>query len=237
MILQKQNNLKLHNFKLPADSSSDQAQFVKDYLRLSIFFEGALKEVSTKLETLDNEFHTMYDHNPIHHIESRIKSLDSILDKLKRRNLDITTQNVFSYIQDFAGIRVICNYLDDISYLCSVIEKHHCFKVIGKKDYINNPKPNGYRSLHLIVEVSVAVSSAEISLPVEIQLRTIAMDLWASLEHELSYKSNDQLSKEAKLSLLSCAGTLNDIDQQMQSVYHQVSQSTPDPTKIHENTK
>ncbi len=232
MILQKQNKIKLHNITLPSDAPEDQTQFLKDYYRLSVFFEGAMNEVATKLETLDNEFHTMYDHNPIHHMECRIKSLESIIGKLRRRNLNINTQNIFSEIQDFAGIRVICNYLDDITYLCNVIERHHCFKVIKKKDYISNPKPNGYRSLHLIVEISVAVSSAELSLPVEIQLRTIAMDMWASLEHELNYKANKQLSEANRETLLHCANTLNQLEEKMQFIYQQLSHTSPDPTQF-----
>ena len=168
---------------------------------------------------LDEEFACMYDHSPIHHIEYRIKSLDSILDMLKRRGYEITIDNIYAHIQDLAGIRVICNYLDDIYYLRSLLTRFDAFKVIREVDYIKNPTPSGYRSLHLVVNLPIVNSEGTKVLPVELQLRTIAMDMWASLEHELRYKSDRQFTDEDATRLRLCSDAISEIDQEMQDIY------------------
>ena len=161
----------------------------------------------------------MYDHSPIHHIEYRIKSLDSIVDKLRRRGYEVTIDNIYAHIQDLAGIRVICNYMDDIYYLRSLLTRFESFQVIREVDYIKNPKPSGYRSLHLVVNVPIVISEGTMVLPVEIQLRTIAMDMWASLEHELRYKSDRQFTEEDAARLRLCSDAISEIDQEMQDIY------------------
>ena len=175
-------------------------------------------EVSTKLEILDDEFSITYDHNPIHHMECRLKTAESVVNKLRRKGYDITTQNIMEHIQDVAGVRVICNYIDDIYRLAGVIEKHKDFTLLRKADYIQEPKSNGYRSMHLVVEVPVTMSEVILRLPAEIQLRTIGMDMWASLEHELHYKSNKNISVEAASGLRGCADELSHIDEKMQEI-------------------
>ena len=171
------------------------------------------------MEILDEEFARMYDHSPIHHIEYRIKSLDSIVDKLRRRGYDVTIDNIYAHIQDLAGIRVICNYMDDIYYLRSLLTRFESFRVIREVDYIKEPKPSGYRSLHLVVNVPIVISEGTMVLPVEIQLRTIAMDMWASLEHELRYKSDRKFTDEDAARLRLCSDAISEIDQEMQDIY------------------
>ena len=182
-------------------------------------YRSALKVAVTQMEILDEEFARMYDHSPIHHIEYRIKSLDSIVDKLRRRGYDVTIDNIYAHIQDLAGIRVICNYMDDIYYLRSLLTRFESFRVIREVDYIKEPKPSGYRSLHLVVNVPIVISEGTMVLPVEIQLRTIAMDMWASLEHELRYKSDRKFTDEDAARLRLCSDAISEIDQEMQDIY------------------
>ena len=165
------------------------------------------------------EFARLYDHSPIHHIEYRIKTLDSIIDKLHRRGLEVTIDNIYAHIQDVAGIRVICNYLDDIYYLRSLLTRSESYTVLREVDYIKQPKDTGYRSLHLIVNVPIVISEGTMVLPVEIQLRTIAMDMWASLEHELRYKSDRRFTDEDAARLRLCSDAISEIDREMQDIY------------------
>ena len=173
----------------------------------------------TQLEILDEEFASLYDHSPIHHIEYRIKTVDSIVEKLKRRGFEVTIDNIYAHIQDVAGVRVICNYLDDICYLRSLLARNENFKIIREVDYIQQPKESGYRSLHLICDVPIVISEGMLHLPVEIQLRTIAMDMWASLEHELRYKSQRDFSPDDAARLRLCSDAISEIDREMQDIY------------------
>lgn len=217
MVLEKQRTVNINRIELPGKTDLSE-EFIKGYLRLSQLYRGAMMEVSTKLEILDNEFSLTYDNNPIHHMECRLKTADSAVSKMRRKGFDVNIQNVMEHIQDVAGVRVICNYTDDIYRLARVIEKHKDFTLLRKSDYIAGPKPNGYRSLHLVVEVPVTISEVILRLPVEIQLRTIAMDMWASLEHELHYKSNNNVSPEATQALRECAEDLSAVDAKMQDI-------------------
>ena len=171
------------------------------------------------MEILDEEFATLNDRSPIHHIEYRIKTLDSIVEKLQRRGHAVTVDNIYAYVQDVAGIRIICNYLDDIYYLRSLLTRNESFRVLQEVDYIKTPKASGYRSLHLIVEVPIVISEGTLHLPVEIQLRTIAMDMWASLEHELRYKSNRAFSEADANRLRLCSEAVYEVDREMQNIY------------------
>lgn len=156
--------------------------------------------------------------SPIHHMESRIKSLDSLSEKMVRKGLELKLENVYK-IQDIAGIRVVCNYVEDIYYLRGLLIGNNGFQLLRENDYIRNPKPSGYRSLHLIVSVPFVTSVGKMELPVEIQLRTIAMDMWASLEHELCYKSGYHFSDEDSRTLLQCASALSEVDEKMQILF------------------
>ena len=219
MMVEKINQLSLHNIHLPGSTPQKETELAQGMVRVNHLYRSALKIAVAQMEILDEEFATLNDRSPIHHIEYRIKSLDSIVDKLKRRGYEITIDNIYAHIQDLAGIRVICNYLDDIYYLRSLLTRFDAFKVIREVDYIKNPKPSGYRSLHLVVNVPIVISEGTMVLPVEIQLRTIAMDMWASLEHELRYKSDRKFTDEDAARLRLCSDAISEIDQEMQDIY------------------
>ena len=223
MILEKRRAMSPERIHLPMDMELSR-DFVKGYMRLARLYRGAMMEVSTKLEILDEEFSVTNDHNPIHHMECRLKTAESTVNKLRRKGCEVSTQNIMEHIQDVAGIRVICNYTDDIYSLAKVIEKHRDFTLLRKVDYIASPKENGYRSLHLVIEVPVTISDVILRLPVEIQLRTIAMDMWASLEHELQYKANRNPSPENTARLRECADELSAIDAKMREISRSVAQ-------------
>ena len=219
MMIEKSGSIRLRDIPVAGNLPPEQQALAAGMVRVTHLYRSALKVAVTQMEILDEEFARMYDHSPIHHIEYRIKSLDSIVDKLKRRGYDLTIDNIYAHIQDLAGIRVICNYMDDIYYLRSLLTRFESFKVIREVDYIKEPKPSGYRSLHLVVNVPIVISEGTMVLPVEIQLRTIAMDMWASLEHELRYKSDRQFTDEDAARLRLCSDAISEIDQEMQDIY------------------
>ena len=194
-------------------------ELAQGMLRVNHLYSSALKVAKTQLEILDEEFASLYDHSPIHHIEYRIKTLDSITEKLQSRGLEVTIDNIYAHINDVAGVRVICNYLDDIYYLRSLLAKNENFKLVREVDYIKQPKESGYRSLHLNVDVPIVISEGTLHLPVEIQLRTIAMDMWASLEHELRYKSSRNFSDADAYRLRLCSDAISEVDREMQNIY------------------
>ena len=192
--------------------------FCGSFPSLCSAIRGALKVASTQLEVLDAELRSSNAHQPIHYMESRIKTPKSLFDKMRKKGFEINMRNV-QRITDIAGIRVVCSYTQDIYYLYDLIQKSECLRILRVRDYIRSPKPNGYRSLHLVVTVPVHLSEGTLNLPVEVQLRSIAMDLWASLEHELRYKSDRIFSEEDEQKLLSCAETLAVVDAQMQELF------------------
>ena len=198
MMIEKSGSIRLKDISVAGNLPPEQQALAAGMVRVTHLYRSALKVAVTQMEILDEEFARMYDHSPIHHIEYRIKSLDSIVDKLKRRGFEVSIDNIYAHIQDLAGIRVICNYLDDIYYLRSLLT---------------------YRSLHLVVNVPIVISEGTMVLPVEIQLRTIAMDMWASLEHELRYKSERQFTDDDAARLRLCSDAISEIDQEMQDIY------------------
>ena len=219
MMIEKSGTIRLRDIPTTTRLTQEEQELAAGMVRVPHLYRSALKVAVTQMELLDEEFARMYDHSPIHHIEYRIKSLDSIADKLKRRGFEVSIDNIYAHIQDLAGIRVICNYLDDIYYLRSLLTRFESFEVIREVDYIKNPKPSGYRSLHLVVNVPIVISEGTMVLPVEIQLRTIAMDMWASLEHELRYKSERQFTDDDAARLRLCSDAISEIDQEMQDIY------------------
>ena len=219
MMIEKSGSIRLRDIPVAGNLPPEQQALAAGMVRVTHLYRSALKVAVTQMEILDEEFARMYDHSPIHHIEYRIKSLDSIVDKLRRRGYDVTIDNIYAHIQDLAGIRVICNYMDDIYYLRSLLTRFESFRVIREVDYIKEPKPSGYRSLHLVVNVPIVISEGTMVLPVEIQLRTIAMDMWASLEHELRYKSDRNFSDSDAARLRLCSEAISEIDREMQDIY------------------
>lgn len=219
-----QQRLAALNEEHKADLSDDDIITFVDLMQV---YEGAMREISTKLEVLDTEFQVQFSHNPIHHMERRLKSANSLIGKLERKNLPINVESVRNHIFDVAGIRVICNYRDDVYSVSRYLSDQSDIQLLQVKDYIRNPKQNGYRSLHIIYAVPVFLTSGPHYTPVEVQFRTIAMDYWASLEHQLRYKSDlpDNRLAEHSQTLLDCARSLQNIEVQMQSIHRDISGS------------
>ena len=204
---------------LPAASQEKILEQLYQFIELEHLYESAIREVKTKLEILDSEFKTKYDYNPIHHIEDRLKSPQSMMEKLQRKGMTFSTENVRATLHDIAGVRVICNYIEDIYSVAEFLTRQDDVTLIKTKDYIKNPKPNGYRSLHLVIETPVFLSDRKELVHVEVQIRTIAMDFWASLEHQLKYKTDSEVSAELAQQLKDCAETIAATDLKMQSIY------------------
>ena len=186
---------------------------------LMSYYQCAIMEVETKFKVLNQEYSLEYDRNPIEGIKTRVKSYDSILRKIRRKNIPMTLEGIEENIRDIAGVRVICSFPDDIYELAESFLRQDDITLIERKDYIKNPKESGYRSLHLIVEVPIVISEGTLHLPVEIQLRTIAMDMWASLEHELRYKSERDFSEADAARLRLCSEAISEVDREMQDIY------------------
>ena len=191
----------------------------QQFLEMSHLYDGAIREIRTKLEILDREFNIRYASNPIHHIDSRLKSPRSIIEKLQRKGWPVSVESAEEHLNDIAGVRIVCNYIDDIYRLANMLVRQKDLELVCQKDYIRNPKPNGYRSLHLVLRVPVFLSSHTELVPVEVQIRTIAMDFWASLEHQLRYKSDVEATAPLKDRLQRCAEQSAALDVEMQSIY------------------
>lgn len=181
-------------------------------------YNAGIKEITTKLEILDTEFSTRYEYNPIHHVESRLKSPHSILEKLQRKGLPVSLNAIRKNIFDVAGVRVICNYIDDVYRIEELLTGQSDVRIISRRDYIKQPKENGYRSLHLVVEVPIFLAEGSVNVTVEVQIRTIAMDFWASLEHKLRYKNDLEVSEELRRRLQICAEAIAEVDVEMQAI-------------------
>ncbi|HEX2925986.1 MAG TPA: GTP pyrophosphokinase family protein [Ruminiclostridium sp.] len=205
-------------------TGDDIDSFKKSFFEMQHLYQSAIREVSTKLEILDDEFQVIHKRNPIHHMQSRVKSVKSIFDKLSRRDNDISIESAKSNLNDIAGIRVVCYYIDDIYMIAKMLTQQDDIVLQRVTDYIQNPKENGYRSLHLVVTVPVFFSDRKEIVPVEIQIRTMAMDFWASLEHQLRYKTNDTVPSSVAQELQECADTIAKTDLKMQSIYKSIEE-------------
>ena len=199
---------------------------VQKYKRLMAYYRCAMMEVETKFNVLNEEFSLRYDRNPINGIKSRLKRLDSIQEKLHRKQLPFDMQTIETHIHDVAGVRVVCAFLEDVYLLAEALLKQDDVMLIEKKDYIANPKPNGYRSLHLIVTVPIFLEHEKRVMQVEIQLRTIAMDFWASLEHQLRYKKDFVFTEEMAQELRDCAQLSAQVDLRMDSLRERLAAET-----------
>ena len=188
------------------------------FKQLLMLYECAIMQVNTKLQVLNNEFSHTFKRNPIESIKSRIKTPESIWEKLNRRNLPIDVATIERDLTDIAGIRVICPFQDDIYNVADLLTTQDDVTLVEKKDYIKNPKPNGYRSLHLIIAVPIYLATGKKMMKVEVQLRTIAMDFWASLDHKLPYKKNLENSEEIAQELKECADIIAGVDVKMQNI-------------------
>ncbi|MCQ5338467.1 GTP pyrophosphokinase family protein [Eubacterium ventriosum] len=182
---------------------------------LMTYYECAILEVKTKLDVLNKEFQANELRNPIETIKTRIKSPASIMEKLERKGFELSIQSIKDNLDDVAGIRVICSFVDDIYKVADMLTNQDDIKILSKKDYIKNPKKNGYRSLHLVVEIPIFLSNEKKPMRVEVQIRTIAMDFWASLEHEIHYKKFSNSNVEAVKQLTECADVIYETDMKM----------------------
>ncbi len=184
------------------------------------YYRSAMMEVETKFKVLDEEFSLSYDRNPIESISTRLKSIDQIYDKARRKSIPLTLSDIENNIYDIAGVRVVCPFENDIYMLRDSILTHDDIKLFEERDYIKNPKESGYRSLHLIVEVPIYLDKGKKLMKVEIQLRTMAMDQWASLEHRLMYKKDipADVAIELRKKLLDCASLNRELDKTMQEI-------------------
>lgn len=197
---------------------------VQKYKRLMAYYRCAMMEVETKFNVLNEEFSLRYDRNPINGIKSRLKRLDSIQEKLHRKQLPFDMQTIETHIHDVAGVRVVCAFVEDVYLLAEALLKQDDVMLIEKKDYIANPKPNGYRSLHLIVTVPIFLEHEKRVMQVEIQLRTIAMDFWASLEHQLRYKKDFDFTEDMVKELQDCADLSARLDARMDLLRQRVEE-------------
>ena len=202
-----------------------------EYKELRMMYACAIKEVQTKFEVLETEFKVRYQRNPISSIQTRLKSSSSIIEKMIRKGIPFSMENLEEQIQDLAGIRVICSYVDDIYALAQALTSQDDITLLEEKDYIQNPKPNGYRSLHLIVSVPVFFSQQKRQIKVEVQIRTIAMDFWASLEHQMKYKREIPDQQRIVAQLKSCAEDIARVDQEMMSIRLRLEESVDEPTE------
>lgn len=201
------------------DYNSKMSDGVDSWETMMLLYKSALMEVGTKLEILNEEFKHIHQYNPIEHIKQRIKSPESIVKKLKKRGLDSTIENMREFINDIAGIRVICSFTSDIYRIAEMIRNQNDIKVISVKDYIISPKESGYKSFHMIVSVPIYLSDSVVDTKVEIQIRTVAMDFWASLEHKVNYKldqdDSDEEIKNIRRRLYDCAQMVSVLDDEM----------------------
>lgn len=188
------------------------------YQKIMMVYESAIKQVETKLEILNKESKVNRKRNPIETVKSRIKSPDSIAQKLEKKKLPVNFDSMMENLNDIAGVRVICPYISDIYTVRDMLLKQPDIKLVAQNDYIENPKESGYRSLHLVIEIPVYLSKTEHDVKVEIQLRTIAMDFWASLEHELHYKNTDIIPDSIRRELYRVAETIAMTDREMEDI-------------------
>lgn len=196
----------------------------KPFMELMMECKCALMEVETKLNVLNAEFALKYNRNPFESIKSRIKSPMSIVEKLKRKGYPLTVESMERNLFDIAGIRVICSFVDDIYAIAALLVQQDDITLLEAKDYIKSPKENGYRSLHLILEVPVFLAEKKKPVKVEVQFRTIAMDFWASLEHKLKYKKDISDAKEIFEELQECADIISDMDLRMQEIRNRIEE-------------
>ena len=202
-----------------------------DYKELRMIYACAMKEIKTKFEILNTEFNLQYHRNPINSIQTRLKSTASIIEKLAKLNKSIDIDSVEENIHDIAGVRVICSYIDDVYLVAEALLKQDDITLVTRKDYIAHPKDNGYRSLHLIVKVPVFLSERRLEMEVEVQIRTIAMDFWASLEHQLHYKSDFDGKDELVDELRKCAETITQTDNDMMRIRSKMETLVDIPTE------
>ncbi|MDN4079824.1 GTP pyrophosphokinase family protein [Paenibacillus polymyxa] len=195
-----------------------------DITRFMLIYKFALDEMETKIEILKQEFQALHDYSPIEHTKSRLKSPESIMNKMLRKNSELSLDAIKDSIKDIAGLRITCSFISDIYDVSNMLQRQSDLKVLEIKDYIKNPKPNGYQSLHLLIQVPVFMSDCEELICVEVQIRTIAMDFWASLEHKIFYKYNQSVPESLTRELKNAADSANALDLQMERLHREIKE-------------
>lgn len=185
---------------------------------LMFLYSSALKEINVKIEILNNEFVHIYNYTPIEHVKSRLKTAESIVKKMKRHKYEVTISNMTEKLSDIAGIRIICSFTSDIYQIADMISRQRDVTVLYVKDYIKNPKPNGYKSYHMVITIPVYLSDGPVETKVEVQIRTVAMDFWASLEHKIYYKFEGEGPAYLQQELKACADMVDMLDAKMYSL-------------------
>ena len=196
-------------------NSNREPDPIDSWMEVTLVYNSALKEIGTKLEILNDEFQQVHRYNPIEHIKSRMKTSERIVKKLKKKGYESTIENMVEHVNDIAGIRVICSFTSDIYRVAEMIGNQNDIKVLSIKDYIKNPKESGYKSYHMLVTVPIFLSDKMVNAKVEIQIRTVAMDFWASLEHKIHYKFEGNAPEHIKNELKECARMVSDLDARM----------------------
>lgn len=198
----------------------------REYLTMMNVYDSAVRALKLKFEVLNNEFSVLYDRNPIHHIESRLKSADSIIAKLIKKNFPVSIDSAKQNVNDIAGVRVVCHYIDDVYSVADMLIRQSDLEIVKRQDYIKTPNYNGYRSLHLDIKVPVYLSDRTEYVIAEVQIRTVAMDFWASLEHDIRYKADkSKLPFGINEEMLECSNKIAEIDEQMQDMYKRIKES------------
>jgi len=203
------------------ENSDEAFSVLIEFMNIENIYSAAVKKISTKLDILDDNFQQMHKHNPIHHLEKRVKELGSIISKLQRKGLPISVESANEHLQDIAGVRVICNYIEDIYAIEKLLLKQPDIELLKRKDYIEYPKSNGYRSLHIVVSIPVYLTEEVQYVAVEIQIHSIGMDMWASLEHKIRYK-NEENTEHYRSILRQCATDITSVEHKMQDIHSEV---------------
>lgn len=193
----------------------NSSEGIESWNEVILVYNAALRQIQTKMEILNDEFQHVHQYNPIEHIKARIKTPESIVKKLKRDGKESTIQNMIEYVNDIAGIRIICSFSSDIYRIADMIKEQGDIRVLTTKDYITYPKASGYKSYHMIITVPVYLSDRIVDTKVEIQIRTVAMDFWASLEHKIHYKFEGEAPEHIRNGLIECARMVSDLDARM----------------------
>ncbi len=204
------------------DYLMDNEGSVETWTELMLVYSAAMKQIEAKIEILNEEFQQVHSYNPIEHVKSRLKSTESIVKKLKKQGREVSLGNMVEYVNDIAGVRVICSFTSDIYRIADIISKERDIKVISVKDYLVKPKPSGYKSYHMIVSMPVYLTDRVVETKVEIQIRTVAMDFWASLEHKMNYKFEGNAPQSLKDELIMCAEIVSLLDERMLSLNEEV---------------
>ena len=204
------------------DLTVSNGEGVDSWQEVTLVYNAALRQIETKMAILNEEFQHVHQYNPIEHIKARMKTPESIVKKLKRQGYESTIDNMVKHVNDIAGIRIICSFTSDIYRIADMIRDQKDIRVIGIKDYITYPKASGYKSYHMIITVPVYLSDRIVDTKVEMQIRTVAMDFWASLEHKIHYKFEGDAPQHIREELVECARMVSDLDAKMLSLNEEI---------------